>query len=95
MSILPHASKALAHRHVLLRDFLRRKLAAVIFASHEINWIYRKGGRPLWSFAKTEKCKRIGAVASVDVFKAGALGRYLKPQDEGVDASGRAKGNHN
>ena len=42
-----------------------------------------------------EECKGTGAVASVDVFEAGALGRYLKPRSEEVDASGHAKGNHN
>ena len=44
---------------------------------------------------RAEKSKEIGTVASVDVFKAGALGRYLKPWDEGLDALGRAKGNRN
>ena len=95
MSISPHASEALIHQHVLLQNLLRRALATVLLAGHEVDRIYRKGGRPLWSFAKTEKCKRIGAVASVDVFKAGALGRYLKPWSEEVDASGRTKSNHN
>ena len=28
---------------------------------------------------KAEKCKGIGAVASIDVFEAEALGQYLKP----------------
>ena len=44
---------------------------------------------------RAEKGRETGMVASADVFKAGALGRYLKPWDDGVDASGRAKGNHN
>jgi len=46
-------------------------------------------------FAGVEKCKGIGAVASVDVFEAGNLGWYLKPRSEVVDASRHAKGNHN
>ena len=74
MSISPHALEALVHWHILLWDLLCRTLAAVILTNHEIDWIYRKGGRPLWSFAKAEKCKEIGAVASVDVFEAEALG---------------------
>jgi len=41
---------------------------------------------------RAEKCKGIGAVASVDVFEAGALGRYLKPRSKEVDASGKCKG---
>ena len=44
---------------------------------------------------RAERCKGIGTVASVDVFEVGALGWYLKPQSEEVDASGRTKGNHN
>ena len=95
MSISPHASEALVHRHILLRNILRHTLAAVVLAGHEIDWIYRKGGRPLWSFAKAKKCKGIGAVVSVDVFEAGALGWYLKPWSEEMDTSGHAKGNHN
>ena len=94
MSVLPHASEALVHRHVLLRDLLRRALAMVLFTSHEVDLIYRKRERPLQSFARAEKSKEIGMVASAGIFKIGALGRYLKPWDEGVVASGRAKGNH-
>jgi hypothetical protein len=44
---------------------------------------------------RVEKCKGTGAVACVDVFEAEALGWYLKPWSEEVDASGHAKGNHN
>ena len=77
MSILPHVSEALVHRHVILWDLLRHTLVVVIFASHGINWIYGKGGRPLWSFAKVEKCKGTGTVVSVDVFEARALSQYL------------------
>jgi hypothetical protein len=40
---------------------------------------------------KSEKCKGTGAVASVDVFEARVLGRYLKPRSEEVDASGKCK----
>ena len=95
MSISPHASKALIHRHVLLRNLLRHALAAVLLTGHEVDRIYRKGGRPLQSSARVEKCKGIGAVASADVFEAGALGWYLKPRNEEVNALGRAKGNRN
>ena len=83
--------EALVHWHILLRDVLRHMLTAVVLAGHEIDWIYRKGGRALWSFAKAEKCKETGAVASVDVFEVGALGWYLKPRSEEMDASGRYK----
>ena len=95
MSISPHALEALVHRHVLLQNLLRHVLAAVLLVGHEVDQIYRKGGRLLQSSARVEKCRGIGAVASVDVAEAGALGWYLKPQSEEVDASGRAKGNHN
>ena len=73
MSISPHASEALIHWHILLRDLLHRTLAAVVLAGHEVDWIYKKGGRPLQSSARAKKCKGIGMVASVDVFEAGAL----------------------
>ena len=95
MSILPHASKALVHRHVLLWDLLCHAFAAVLLAGHEVDRIYRKRERPLQSSARVEKSKEIGTVASADVFKAGALGWYLKPRNEGVDTLGRAKGNRN
>jgi len=55
----------------------------------------QEGEKDAIEFARAEKCKGIGAVASVDVFKTEALGWYLKPRSEEVDASGRAKGNHN
>ena len=47
MSILPHALEALVHRHVLLWDLLRCVLATVLLAGHEVDRIYKKGGRPL------------------------------------------------
>jgi len=34
----------------------------------------RRGKKTATEFARAEKCKGIGAVASIDVFKAGALG---------------------
>ena len=68
---------------------------AVLLASHEVDRIYRKGGRPLQSSVRVEKSKGTGAVASADVFEAGALGWYLKPRNEEVDALGHAKGNRN
>ena len=95
MLISPHASEALVHRHVLLWDLLRCVLAAVLLAGHEVDRIYRKGERPLQSSVNEEKSKGIGTVTSADVFKVGALGWYLKPWNEGVDALGRAKGNYN
>ena len=95
MLISPHASEALVHRHVLLQSLLRCALAMILLAGHEVDWIYRKGGRLLQSSARAEKCRGIGAVASVDVFEVGALGWYVKPRSEEVDASECAKGNHN
>jgi len=95
MLISPHISEALVHRHVLLRDLLRPALAAVLLASHEVDQIYRKRGRPLQSSARAEKSKGTGTVAGADVFMARALSRYLKPWNKGVDTSGRAKGNRN
>ena len=41
---------------------------------------------------KAERCKEIGAIAGIDVFKAGALSWYLKPRSKEVDASGKCKG---
>ena len=58
-------------------------------------WIYKKGKKATIEFARVEKCKGIGAVVNVDVFEAGALGWYLKPQSKEVDTSGRAKCNRN
>ena len=74
MSILPHVSKVLVHRHVLLRNLLRRTLAVVSLAGHEVDWIYKKGKKAAIEFARVEKCKGTGAVANVDVFEVGALG---------------------
>ena len=45
--ISPHASEALAHRHVLLQSLLRRALAAVVLTGHEVAWIYWKRRKPL------------------------------------------------
>ena len=55
----------------------------------------RKGRRLLHSFARVEKWKGTGVVANVDVFETAALGWYLKPQSEEVDALGCTKGNRN
>jgi len=41
---------------------------------------------------KAERCKGTGAVASIDVFEAGALDQYVKPRSKEVDASGKCKG---
>jgi len=73
--------EALVHRHILLQNLLRRTLVVVVLASHEVDWIYRKGGRLLRNFARVKKCKGTGAVANVDVFEARALGWYLKPRE--------------
>ena len=74
MSISPDASKALIHRHVLLQNLLRHTLATVLLAGHEVYRIYRKGGKPLQSSMRAEKCKGTGMVVSADVFEDGALG---------------------
>ena len=74
MLISPHALEVLVHRHILFQDLLCRVLVAVLLAGHEVDQIYRKGGRLLQSSARAEKCKGTGAVASVDVFEVGALG---------------------
>ena len=63
----------------------------VLLAGHEVDQIYKKGGKPLQSSARAKKCKGTGAVSSADVFEAGALGWYLKPRSEEVNVSGRAK----
>ena len=95
MSISPHTPEALIHQHVLIQNLLHRTLATVLLTGHEVDRIYRKRERPLQSSTRAKKSKETGMVASADVFKAGALGRYFKPRNEGVDASGHAKGNHN
>ena len=88
-------SKALVHRHILLQNHLHYTFAAVVLAGHEVDWIYKKGKKAAIEFARAKKCKGTGVVMSVDVFEAGALGRYLKPRSEVVDVLGRAKGNCN
>jgi len=55
----------------------------------------RRGEKTTTESARVERCKGTGTVASVDVFEAGALGRYLKSRSEEVDASGHAKDNRN
>ena len=76
--MLPHPSKVLIHRHVLLWNLLRRAFTSVVFAVHEV-WIgsTRKGKKTTTEFARAKKCKGTGAVASIDVFEAEALGQYL------------------
>ena len=76
MSITPHASEALACWHVFLWNLFRCTLALAVLASH---WIYKKGKKDATEFVRAEKCKGIGAVASVDVFEARTLGWHLKP----------------
>ena len=66
---------------------------SVVLTGHRIDWIYEKGKKAATEFARAEKCRGTGAVASIDVFEAGALSWYLKPRSEVVDASGHAKGN--
>ena len=48
-------------------------------------------GENCYRVVKAEKCKGTGAVASVDVFEAEALGWYLKLQSEMTDALGEYK----
>ena len=48
-------------------------------------------GENRYRVVKVEKYNGTGAVASVDVFEAGALGWYLKPWSEEMDASGKYK----
>ena len=74
MSISPHASEALIHRHVLIWNILHRAVAAVLLSGHKVDRIYRKERRPLQSYVRAKKCKRIGAVVSAYVFEAEALG---------------------
>ena len=57
--------------------------------------IYKKGKKTATEFARVEKCEGMGTITSVDVFEARALGWYLKPRSEEVDASRCAKGNCN
>jgi len=45
--ISPHVSEVLAHWHVLLQGLLRRMLALIILTGHEIDWIHKRGGKPL------------------------------------------------
>ena len=54
-----------------------------------------RGKKAATEFARVEKCKGTGAVASIDVFEARALGRYLKSRSEVVDISRCAKGIYN
>jgi len=42
-------------------------------------------GENRYRVVKAEKCKGTGAVESVDVFEARALGWYLKPRSEETD----------
>ena len=68
---LPHMSKALVHRHVLLRNLLCRMFASVVLVGH---WIYKRGKQAAIEFVRVEKYKGTGAVVNVDVFEARALG---------------------
>ena len=45
----------------------------------KFGWIYKKEKKAAIEFARAEKCKGTGAVASVDVFEAEAVAWYLKP----------------
>jgi len=46
-------------------------------------------------FRQAKKSEGTGTVASIDVFEAGALGRYLKPRGKEADALGHTKSNRN
>ena len=48
-------------------------------------------GENCYRVVKVEKCKGTGAVASVDVFEARALGWYFKPRSKEMDALGEYK----
>ena len=61
----------------------------------EFGWIYKKGEQNRYRIYKGGEVQRSRIVASADVFEAGALGWYLKPRSEEVDASGQGKGNRN
>ena len=78
ISISPHTAKVLAHRQVLLQNLLHRTLAPVVLASHRV-WVgsTKRGKKIAIEFVRVEKCKGTGAVASIDVFEAEALGLYL------------------
>jgi len=57
MSISPHASETLVHRHVLLQDLLRCALASVVLAGHE-GWLdLRKGRKLLYGFGRQRRAK--------------------------------------
>ena len=51
-----------------------------------------RGEKTAIESARVERCKGIGAVASIDVFEAVALDQYVKPRSKEVDASGKCKG---
>ena len=55
--ISPHASETLAHWHIPLRDLLLRSLAAVVFASHGFDWIYKKGKELLQGYGRRRSAK--------------------------------------
>ena len=60
----------------------------------EFGWIYKKEEGNRYRIYKGREVRRSRTVASADVFEVRALSWYLKPRSEEVDASGRAKGNH-
>ena len=95
ISISPHASQALVHRHSFLRNLLRRAFAAVVLAGHRVCLDLQEREETAMESTMVKKCEGKGTVASADVFEARTLGWYLKPWSEEVDASGHAKGNRN
>ena len=58
MSISPHASKTLVHRHVLLWDHLHRALASIVLTGHE-GWLdlWKGERKPLQGFGRWRKAK--------------------------------------
>jgi len=52
---LPHTSKALVHRHVLLWNLLHRTFASVVFADHEV-WLDLQEGEEN-RYRVAEKCE--------------------------------------
>ena len=86
-----HQSHLMRRRHWLTGMFSSRVSSTVrllrlsLPAMKSIGSIAR--GENHYRVVKAEKCKGTGAVASIDVFEVGALGRYLKPRSKEVDAS--------
>ena len=86
------------HRSHLIRR--RRWLTSMFSSAARLPWLSSPTmkllgsigkGENCYRVVKVEKCKGTGAVASVDVFEARALGWYFKPRSEETDALGEYK----